>query len=124
MSISNYAELKVLDALSGVATFTTPAGVYIKLHIGDPGEACTNNAAAHTTRVAVTFAAAASGANASNASCTFTSMVAAETISYFSAWDALTVGNALFYGALSASKTVAIGDTLTFASGALTGTMD
>lgn len=124
MSITNYAEAKCLDALCGNATFTTPGTVYIKLHIGDPGEDCTANAAAHTTRVATDFAAASAGTIASNLTTTFTSMAANETISYFSAWDALTVGNPLFYGALTASKTVAIGDNLSFASGAITGTLD
>lgn len=124
MSISNYAEAKCLDAMCGNTTFTTPANIYMKLHIGDPGEACTSNAAAHTTRVECTFAAASGGTIASDSATTFTSMAAAETISYFSVWDNLTAGNALFYGALAASKTVAIGDTLNFASGAITGTLD
>lgn len=124
MSISNYAEAKILDALCGNATFTTPSNVYMKLHIGDPGEAGTSNAAAHTTRVEVTFAAASGGSIASDSATTFTSMTAAETISHFSVWDNSTAGNCLFTGSLAASKTVAIGDTLSFASGAITGTLD
>lgn len=124
MSISNYAEAKCLDAMCGNATFTTPANVYVKLHTGDPGEAGTNNAAAHTTRVEATFAAASGGTIASDSATTFASMSAAETISHFSVWDHLSAGNCLFSGALGANKTVAIGDTLNFASGALTGTLD
>ena len=44
MSISNYAELKILDHTTGTASWTAPSGVYLKLHTGDPGEAGTSNA--------------------------------------------------------------------------------
>ena len=117
MSISNYAEAKILDCLFNNTAFGAVANTYVKLHIGDPGEDCTSNAAAHTTRVEATWAAASGGTITTDAAVTFTSLSAAETISHISVWDHLSAGNPLWYGALSASKTVAIGDTLTFATG-------
>ena len=38
MSISNYAENKILDHVTGRASFTAPSTVYIKLHTADAGE--------------------------------------------------------------------------------------
>jgi hypothetical protein len=111
MSISNYAELEILDHLTGTASWTAPAAVYIKLHTGDPGEACTSNAATEATRKAVTFSAASSGAITSNATVEWTNVSTTETYSHWSLWDASTGGNALWYGALSSSAAVTAGDT-------------
>ena len=111
MSISNYAELEILDHLTGTASWTAPAAVYIKLHTGDPGEDCTSNAAAETTRKAVTFSAASSGAITSSATVEWTNVSTTETYSHWSLWDAATGGNPLWYGALSSSAAVTAGDT-------------
>ena len=45
MSISNYAENKILEHTTGTTAWTMPTDVYVKLHTGDPGEAATSNAA-------------------------------------------------------------------------------
>lgn len=111
MSISNYAELEILDHLTGTASWTAPAAVYIKLHTGDPGENCTGNAATEATRKAVTFTAAASGAITSNGTVEWTNVSTTETYSHWSLWDAATGGNPLWYGALSSSAAVTAGDT-------------
>ena len=111
MSISNYAELEILDHLTGTALWTAPAAVYIKLHTGDPGEDCTGNAATEATRKAVTFTAAASGAITSNGTVEWTNVSTTETYSHWSLWDASTAGNPLWYGALSSSAAVTAGDT-------------
>lgn len=89
------------------------ATVFVKLHTGDPGSAGTANAAAVTTRNQVTWAAASGGSMALSALSAY-SMTTAETISHISFWDASTAGTFLGSAALSASKTVANGDTLTF----------
>lgn len=117
MSISNYAEAKILDCLFNNTAFGAVANVYVKLHIGDPGEDCTANAAAHTTRVEATWAAASGGTITTDAAVTFSSMAANETISHISLWDHLTAGNPLWNGALTASKAVTTGDTLQFPTG-------
>lgn len=127
MSISNYAENKLLDAV--VNASTTGGGLptadpYVKLHIGDPGEDGTSNAAAETTRKQVAFAAAASGSAASSADATWTNVSTTETYSHISMWDASTAGNCLWTGALTASKAVTAGDTFTIPSGSLTVSLD
>jgi hypothetical protein len=111
MSISNYAELKILDHLTGTASWTAPAAVYLQLHLGDPGEDGTANAAAETTRKSATFASASSGAIATNATVEWTNVAATESYSHWSAWDASTSGNCLWTGALSSSVSVTAGDT-------------
>lgn len=111
MSISNYAELEILDHLTGTASWTAPSSVYLKLHTGDPGEDCTSNAATEATRKVVTFSAAASGSIASAATVEWTNVSTTETYSHWSLWDASTGGNALWSGALSSSAAVTAGDT-------------
>ena len=109
MSISNYAENKLLDALR--AQSFSVSNTYIKLHTGDPGEAGTCNAATETTRQAVTFNAAASGSMGASATVEWTNVAATETYSHWSMWDNSTAGNCLWYGALSSSAAVTAGDT-------------
>jgi hypothetical protein len=111
MSISNYAEVKLLDHVTGRASFTMPTNVYIKLHTGDAGEAGTSNAATEATRKVVAWAAAASGSIASSATLEWTNVSTTETYSHWSMWDAITAGNCLWTGALSASAAVTAGDT-------------
>jgi len=103
---------KWLDMLRAVA-FTAPAATYIKLHTGDPGAAATANVSAVTTRQSATFSAASSGALALSNAPAF-SMTATETISHISVWDASSAGNLLFTAALTTSRNVVNGDTLTF----------
>ena len=116
MSISNYAELKILDHTTGTTSWTAPSGVYIKLHTGDPGEAGTSNAATEATRKVVTFSAAASGSIASSATVEWTNVSTTETYSHWSLWDASTAGNNLWSGALSSSAAVTAGDTFQITS--------
>ncbi len=125
MSFANYLEDKVLDHVFGGSAFTQPSAWYAKLHTGDPGENGTANAATETTRKSITsWAASSGGSKASSAAISWTSYPAAETITHISIWDNVSAGNCLGSGALTASKTVAIGDTLTINSGSITITLD
>lgn len=124
MSIANFLEDKLLDLVFNGSAYSGQATVYVKLHTGDPGEACTNNAAGETTRQAATVGASASGTVTSDADITWTNVSTSETYSHISIWDASTAGNALWYGALTASKAVNAGDTFTIASGSLTISLD
>lgn len=93
-------------------TYTAPTNVFVKVHTGDPGSAGTSNASAETTRKTLTFAAPSAGSSAATA-VTWTAWAAgSETISYFSLWDASTAGNFLQSGALTVSKSITNGDTL------------
>jgi len=116
MSISNYAELKLLEHVTGYGSFTMPSNVYLKLHTGDPGEDCTDNPATETTRKITAWAAAASGAIATSATVEWTNVSTTETYTHWSMWDASTSGNPLWSGALSASAAVTSGDTFQITS--------
>ena len=116
MSISNYAENKILDHVTGEAAWTMPTTVYVKLHTGDPGEAATSNAATEATRKSASWSAAASGSIATNTTLEWTNVSTTETYSHWSLWDASTAGNALWSGALSASAAVTAGDTFQITS--------
>jgi hypothetical protein len=114
MSISNYAELKLLDTL-GNTSFAV-ATCYVKLHTGDPGEDGTNNAATEATRKLVSWSSASSGSKASSAALTWTNVSTTETYTHWSMWDASSSGNCLWTGALSASAAVTAGDTFEITS--------
>lgn len=118
MSISNYAENKLLDAISGTAFSVSAA--YLQLHTGDPGEDGTANAAGETTRKAVSFGAASGGSMVSSATVEWTNVSTSETYSHWSLWDASSSGNALWSGALASSAAVTAGDTFQITSLTLT----
>lgn len=101
-----------LNVLRGT-NYTGLAGLYVKLHTGDPGAAGTANASSMTTRNALTLAAPSGGSAALSSLAAFT-MTATETITHVSVWDNATAGNFIGSGALTASKAVNSGDTLTF----------
>jgi len=124
LSVSNYLEDKILDLVFNATSYAGQSTVYIKLHIGDPGEACTSNAAGETTRKAVTLGASSAGTVTSDADATWTNVASTETYTHISIWDAVSSGNALWYGALTASKAVTAGDTFTIPSGSLAISID
>jgi hypothetical protein len=111
MSISNYAELKILEHTTGKTAWTIPTDVYVKLHTGDAGEDGTSNAASEATRKEAAWATASSGSIATSATLEWTNVAATETYSHWSLWDASTAGNCLWTGALSSSAAVTAGDT-------------
>lgn len=105
-----------LDTLGGAAA-TPGTTLYVKLHTGDPGAAGTSNASANTTRVALTWSAAASGSKAiSNTPSWATWASGTETITHISVWDNLTVGTFRYSFALTTGKQVTNGDTLNLTS--------
>jgi hypothetical protein len=126
MSISNYCEQKLLDHTLGGTAFTQPAAIYVKLHLADPGEDCTANPAANTTRQAVTFGAAVNpaGTKTSNSQVQWVAVPNNETYAYVSLWDASVAGNPLWSGALTSPVAITAGGTFTIASGQLVVTLD
>ena len=103
-----------------------PATLYLALHTADPTDAGTGAevSGGSYARQAITFNAAhATNGTITNSSAEeFTSMPAA-TVSHIAIWDDAATGNMLFYGAVTASKTVASGDTISMAADALTITL-
>lgn len=125
MSISDYLELQILDAVFNNTVGALPvAAVYVKLHVGDPGEAGTANPAGETDRISASFGAAASGAVANDAAIEWTAVSTSETYSHISLWDAATAGNCLWTGALTAPVAVVAGNDFTIPIGDLDVTLD
>ena len=139
---SNYLENKILDHVlkfgNGSVTVGTGAGyappavLYLALYTASPGEAGahTNEVSTSGTayaRQSVTFASAASGASATNATVTFPTATANfGTITHVAVVDndVEGAGNVLFYGAVTTSKTIETGDTFQVSSGNLTISLD
>lgn len=120
MSLSDFAENELLDALLNNGSFASGATVYVSLHTADPGEdgATEASGGSYARQASGGFAAAAAGTTDNDAIIDFTSMPAA-TITHVGIWDAVSAGNFLIGGALSASKTTNAGDTFRIAAGDL-----
>lgn len=127
---TNYLENAVVDHVLGTASLSSPADVYLALFTADPGEAGaqTNEvdageAGVGYAREVITFDAASGGSAAnSNAPafgpCTTTPW---GTVTHIGLMDAAGIGdgNMLYYGPLTVSKTIGVGDDLSFAIGAV-----
>lgn len=72
------------------------------------------------TGITLSWAAASAGSQATNAIASVTNYPRAETVTAVEVWDAAGTPKRVEFGSLSASKTMAAGDTLSFASGAIT----
>ena len=105
-------------ALDSIRTDTP----FIKLHVGDPGAAGANNAAAETTRKAVTFGAAAGGVMTNSASFQWVGITGSEDATHFSVWNAAAAGTFKGSGTITANAYTA-GDTYTVAISACTMTI-
>ncbi len=105
---------KVLNHMHRAVASTAPAANYIKLHVSDPGAAGAGGASSVTTRMAATFNAASAGAVTLTAPITWTNWAGTngEVVSHLSNWDASTSGTFLNSWALSVSKTLNTGDSL------------
>jgi len=129
---SNYLENEVLDHVlgQGARDFTSPTSLYVGLFNNTSGSAAANLEAGTLTdevsggaytRKAVAFAAASSGSAATSATVTFDTATASwGTVTHLAVIDNSSGGNVLFWGALTASKTVEAGDTFQISSGNLT----
>jgi len=121
---TNYTENQVLDHVLGKGTrdFTSPANLFVGLLTAvSDGEAgsWTEVTGTNYARTAVTFGAASSGTASNSADVEFPAAGSGGygTVTHMAIFDASTSGNALFYGALSASRAVDEADILTFVAG-------
>ena len=119
-NLSNYLENKLLDHFLGTAGYTMPTTVYVGLYTVVPTDAGggTQVTGGSYARQSAAFAAAASGTTSNSANIDFTGMPAATTVA-IGIFDALTAGNLLLWGTLTANKTTDAGDTLRIATGDL-----
>jgi hypothetical protein len=121
-SKSDYLENKVLDHALGTTSFTMPADVYVGLYTVAPtdsggGTEVSGNGYA---REIATFSAASGGATSNDSDITFdTPTNTWGTVVAFGLFDALTTGNLLYWGDLTANKTINSGDTVKFLTGDL-----
>ncbi|ART68215.1 hypothetical protein BTO20_06115 [Mycobacterium dioxanotrophicus] len=120
VGITAYLANKLLDHVCRNVAYTPPATVYAKAHLTDPGAAGANGASAQTARLALSFAAAASGSISANTTPEWT-LNATETIAYVSFWDSAgpAGGNCLWTAAASVSKGGVNGDIIRIATDTL-----
>ena len=121
-ALSDYAEKLLLDWMMTTGSATRPTNWYVALYTSAPNDAGggTEVSGSGYGREAVTFAAATSGGGTTSntGAVSFTASGGSwGTVTHIGIFDASTSGNLLWHGALTASKTVADGDTLEFAIG-------
>lgn len=121
-ALSDYAEKLVLDWLMTNGAATRPTSWYVALFTAAPSDSGggTEVSTFGYARQAVTMNAATSpGGTTSNSDAqSFTASGGNwGSITHIGIFDALTTGNLLWHGALTAAKTVNDGDTLEFSIG-------
>ena len=123
-NLSNYLENKLLDHFLGTAAYTMPTTVYVGLYTVAPSDTGTGTTGGTQVtggsyaRQTAVFSGAASGTTSNTANIDFAGMPAATTVA-IGVFDALTAGNLLLWGTLTANKTTDAGDTLRIATGDL-----
>lgn len=134
--VSDYLENKILDHLLGNTPYTAPTTVYLALFTVAPNfETGAGGTEVSTTstgyaRLAVSnnttnFPNASAGSKSNGTTLTFaTPLTSWGTVVAYGVYDASTVGNLLFGNNLTNSKTINLGDTVSFAVGALSLTLD
>tara|TARA_R100001460_G_scaffold12376_1_gene28477 strand:+ start:1334 stop:1726 length:393 start_codon:yes stop_codon:yes gene_type:complete len=121
-ALSDYAEKLLLDYAMTDGSVTRPTAWYVALYTSAPSDSGggTEVSGSGYSRQSVTFAAATSGAGTtSNTNAqTFTASGGAfGTVVAIGIHDASSGGNLLWHGNMTASKTIADGDTLEFSIG-------
>lgn len=131
MSKSDYAENKVLDHMTGKATWGAVTA-YVGLYTAAPSDAgggtevsTTSTGYARKSTAAADWSAASGGSTSNANPVTFTTATGSwGTVTHFGLFDASTGGNLLRWAALGTSKAIGTGDTASFAAGALVMTED
>jgi hypothetical protein len=121
-ALSNHAEKLLLDWLMTTGSATRPTVWYVALYTAAPSDSGggTEVSGNGYARQSVTFNAATSVAGTTDNSNAVTFTASGGnwgTITHIGIFDALTTGNLLWHGSMTASKTIADGDTLEFAIG-------
>jgi hypothetical protein len=121
-ALSDYSEKLLLDWLMTNGSATRPTAWYVALYTAAPSDSGggTEVSGNGYSRQAVTFDAASTpgGTTSNSGAVTFTAAGGSwGTITHIGIHDALSSGNLLWHGSMTASKTIADGDTLEFAIG-------
>jgi hypothetical protein len=119
-AMSDYLENEILDHILGTGAYTMPSTVYVGLSTGsfNDDNSGTELTGSNYARESISFGAAASGTASNDAAVEFNAATGSwGTVSHFGIFDALTSGNLLIHGALTASKVIETGDILKIAIG-------
>lgn len=125
-NLTNFLEGKLLEHLTGKAAYTKPTNTYLGLFTVAPTDssAGTEVSGGNYERAVLSWGAASGGSIAINANARFpaagTASVNWGTIVALGIFDAVTAGNLLVYGSLSAPVTVNSGNSYTVTSGGAT----
>lgn len=119
IGIKDTSANSILTAYCKGTSYGGNAAFWVQLHTADPGAAGTTAVAGNTDRQQAAFGTASGGSIATNADLVWTNVSTAETYSHISFWTLSSGGTFLGSDDLAASKTVAVGDTFTIASGSL-----
>ena len=118
---SSFTTAGWLGAIKGTGSAAFgPIQVWAQLHTANPGASGTTSVSSVTTRSSASWTVSGGTATSSNTP-QWTSWAGTngEVVTHVSFWDASSAGNFLWSAALSASKTVNTGDTLTLSSSSL-----
>ena len=120
-NLPDIIENQLLDALVGTSSYsvTTPIKLALMTANGSDSAAGTEVTGGSYARQTIAFDAASSGSIDNNAAISFTGMPAC-TVVGIEIYDSAGSAKRLAYGPLTASRTVTAGDTVQFASGAIT----
>ena len=109
--------------LMTAAAVTRPTAWYVALHTADPGETGATGELVGNgyARQSAAFTSNGDGTVDNDATITFGPNTTTNwgTVTHVSVWTASSGGNCLYKGALAASKTVNVGDSLDIAAAAL-----
>lgn len=127
-NIASYARDLGLNFVNNAVAATRPTSWFAGLSLGSPtsvsGSEMANNSG--YTRQTAQIAAATAGTGSNSVAMTFGPVQTAYAISGIQIWDtqgSTNTGNMLWYGLLSVARTLASGDSLVIAVGALTTTL-
>lgn len=141
-AFSDYLENKLVDHILRNTAYTVPTGVYVALYTATPSDAGggtevtggsyarvqvgPSTSAWNATQGGTAGASSGTGGQTANAADVVFPAPTANwgSVTHFGLFDALTSGNLLFWGALTAAKTINNGDAAPkFLAGALTVTL-
>jgi hypothetical protein len=125
--MSDFLENALINATLRNTTYTSPTNVYVGLFTTDPTDdgSGTEVSGGSYARVIATFAAPSNGVSVTNADVQFAQATATwGTVTHFGIFDALTTGNLLYHGSLTASKTIETGDVFKITASNLTVTLE
>jgi hypothetical protein len=128
-ALSDYLENKIIDHILRGTAYTAPTTVYVGLLTAAPNDTGGGTEVSGGSYARASVATGTGTWNATGGTDGTTENTSAinfatptagwGTVTHFGVYDATTAGNLLFYAALTTSKTINSGDTVSFGAGAL-----